>query len=112
MLKTVQTELPAGEAIEYESYETMMQQNDKPIAPCPACGQPVQFGKWVRRSAGRRSTMAMCVCGQAAVMKLRWLEPAEEGDTVTAFRLVDKASAEQMEAYYRALKRRRRRRGK
>ena len=111
-LKTVPSERPAGEETEYESCEDMFRQNDKPIAPCPACGEPVQFGKWVRRSAGRRSTMAQCLCGQAVVMKLRWLEPAEGETAVTAFRLVEKASAEQMEAYQRALKRHRKRRSK
>lgn len=104
--------LPLGEPLEYATVEDMLHAHEKPIAPCPACGQPVQFGKWVRRSSGRRSTMALCGCGQATVMKLRWKDSDAEDGSITAFRQVTKASTEQLEAYYRSLRRRRRRRGK
>ena len=86
-----------------------MQANDKPTMACPACGAPITFGKWVRRSAGRRSTMALCSCAQPVALKLRWIDEGEPGGPIIAYRSLDKASADQLEAYYRALKRRRRR---
>lgn len=112
LLKTPAADRPAGEEIAYASYEAMMQANEKPAMLCPLCGAPLVFGKWVRRSAGRRSTMAVCSCGQPLALKLRWkdAEEGESGGAILAYRLLEKASAEQLEAYSRALKRRRRRR--
>ena len=110
-LKIVREEEPAGERLEYASYDEMAKAHEKPVLPCPACGAAMVFGKWIRRSAGRRSTMADCGCGQSYVLKLRWHDAAgEPGGEIIAYRLMEKASSEQREAYQRALKRRRRRR--
>jgi len=110
-LKPASDQRPAGEELSYGSYEEMMRANEKPILPCPACDSLLSFGKWVRRSAGRRSTMAVCSCGQAYSLKLRWKDSVEgeTGGVILAYRLLEKASAEQTEAYFRAVKRRRRR---
>lgn len=68
---------------------------------CPQCGEPLRFGKWLRRAPGRRVSLASCACGAEFLMKLNW-ETSEDGTANVTHTLVP-ASKEQAAAYTNAV---------
>lgn len=90
----------------YDSYEEMIRQNRTPALVCPQCGRKLHPDKWVRRSSGKRMTLATCSCGRKYILRLHWKESPENG-SVLARCFLFPASEEQETAYRRALRKRR-----
>ncbi len=91
----------------YQSYQEMAQTEfDTPCA-CPACGEDMSLGKWIRRAPGKRITLATCACGEKYILKIRW-KIDEESEHVFATRVLEEATEEQIGAYQRAIRQRRR----
>ncbi len=91
----------------YQSYAEMAQTEFETPSPCPACGNDLTFGRWVRRAPGKRITLATCTCGEKFILKIRW-KAEEEGEHVFATRQLEEATEEQIGAYQRAIRQRRR----
>ncbi len=87
----------------YQSYAEMAETEFETPSPCPACGNDLVLGKWVRRAPGKRITLASCVCGEKFILKVRW-KMDDESDHVFATRQLDTATEEQIGAYQRALR--------
>lgn len=91
----------------YQSYAEMAETEFERPSPCPACGNDLQLGKWVRRAPGKRITLASCTCGEKFILKVRWVVD-EESEHVFATRQLDTATEEQIGSYQRAVRQRRR----
>ena len=100
-------EEPVGEVKEYTSLEEMFREAAEKSVVCEACGETLPFGKWVRRSPGKRIALAECACGKTYIAGIRWHVHAED-ESVTAIHTVREATDAQKRAYERLQHRRRR----
>ncbi len=91
----------------YPSYEEMAKSEFEEPVYCPDCGTQMHLGKWVRRSPGKRITMASCNCGAEYLLKVRWKMDADSGH-VFVTRITEEPTIEQTDAYKRAISGRRR----
>lgn len=91
----------------YQSYAEMAETEFDTPSFCPMCGKDLTLGKWVRRASGKRITLAVCPCGQKYILKIRW-KIDEESEHVFATRQLEEATDEQIAAYQRTIRQRRR----
>ena len=83
------------------SQQEAIQESGVTRTRCPQCGEPLRFGKWLRRAPGKRVSLASCTCGADYLMKLNW-KTNEDGSANVTHTLVP-ATKEQVEAYTNAV---------